>query len=339
MSTDGNVYRLSIVIPTYRRPEALARTLAALERQTAGPFEVLVVDDPVEDDPAAVAAVVAAERRPFAVRHLHRSARGVSAARNAGWRAARAPLVLFLGDDVVASPRLVAEHVEWHARRGGPRVGVLGHVRWAGELRVTPFMRWLDRGIQFDYSGLTGDQATPFNLYTANVSLPRELIAAAGGFDEERFPFLYEDLDLGYRLGELGLRLLYNRRAVGEHLHPTTIAEWERRMASTAPAERRWVELHPELPAYFHDKLAGAAAERRSLGWGRPLLRWLGPDGGPVGRRAWASADRYYLQRLAPGFLAAWEDAADAPREPRAADRADVAPLDAAADLRGGGRG
>jgi GT2 family glycosyltransferase len=305
------VRRLSIVIPTYRRREALARTLGALERQTTGPdaFEVLVVDDPVEDDPAAVAQVVDAERRPFEVRHLHRRARGVSAARNLGWREAGAALVLFLGDDIVAEPGLVAEHLDWHDRRGGDRVGVLGHVRWSGELRTTPFMRWLEHGIQFDYVGLEGDEATKFNLYTSNVSLPRALLEEAGGFDEEGFPFLYEDLDLGFRLGELGLRLLYNRRAVGEHWHRATIAEWQRRMAATAAAERRWVALHPELPAYFHDKLADAAAAPRSLGLGRPLLRFAGPDGGPVGRHAWASADRYYLQRLAPGFLAAWHAA------------------------------
>lgn len=301
--------RLSIVIPTYRRRDALARTLAALEAQTVGPgaFEVLVVDDPVEDDPDAVAAVVAAARRQVDVRVLHRERRGVSAARNTGWRAASAPLVLFLGDDIIAAPALVAEHLGWHERRGGARVGVLGHVRWADELRTTPFMRWLDRGIQFDYLSLHGDEASPLNFYTSNVSVPRALLEEVGGFDEDEFPFLYEDLDIGHRMGERGLRLLFNRAAEAEHLHPTTIAEWQRRMASTATAERRWVARHPELPAYFHDKLAAAAAAPRATGLGRPLLRWLTPDRGRLGRMAWTSADRYYLQRLAPGFLSVWE--------------------------------
>ena len=309
MVTDADVYRLSIVIPTFRRPEALARALDALDRQTAGAdvFEVLVVDDPVEDDSDAVAAVVAAPQRRIAVRHLHRDARGVSAARNMGWRAAAAPLVLFLGDDIIAAPQLVAEHLAWHERRGGDRVGVLGHVRWARELRVTPFMRWLDHGIQFNYGGLEGDEATCFDLYTANVSVPRALLEEVGGFDEARYPFLYEDLDLGYRLGERGLRLLYNRSAIGEHLHRTSVEEWQRRMRDTATAERRWVEQHPDLPAYFHDKIVAACATPGARGLGRPLLRWRGPESGRLGRWAWHSADRFDLQRLAPGFLEAWE--------------------------------
>lgn len=301
--------KLSVVIPTYRRHDVLGRTLAALERQgdvASGTFEVIVVGDPVEDDAAAVRAVVAADRRPYAARYLDRHARGVSAARNAGWRAAEAPLVLFLGDDIVASPRLVAEHLDWHERRGGPRTGVLGHVRWAGELRVTPFMRWLDHGVQFDYPAIGGERTSWEYFYTANASVPRGLLDEVGGFDEERFPFLYEDLDVGYRMGQRGFELLYNRCAVAEHAHPVRLDEWRRRMAATAAAERRWVELHPELPAYFHDKFAEAAARRRSRGVGRAALGWL-PRRLPVlGPRSWSSADLYYRQQLAPAFLEAW---------------------------------
>ena len=35
---------------------------------------------------------------------------------------------------------------------------MLGHVSWRREVRVTPFMRWLDHGIQFDYPASTGSR-------------------------------------------------------------------------------------------------------------------------------------------------------------------------------------
>lgn len=304
--------RISVVVPTYRRPDALRRTLEALARQTAGvdAFEVLVVDDPVDDDPESVAAAVAAGGRTLHVRHLHRAARGVSAARNVGWRAARAPLVLFIGDDILGVPELVAEHLAWHEHRDGDDVGVLGHVRWAPELRTTPFMRWLDRGVQFNYATIEGEEATWGHFYTSNVSLPWTLLEEIGGFDEERFPFLYEDLDVGYRLDQRGFRLLYNRRAIGDHLHRPTVDDWKRRMAATAPAERRWVEHRPGMPAYFHDLFAAAAARRRAHGPGRALLRYVAPESGLLGRLAWESADVYYRQQLAPAYLGAWERSA-----------------------------
>lgn len=301
--------RISIVIPTYRRHDALARTVAALEAQTLAPeeFETIVVDDPVDDDPRAVADALNVEQRPVRIRHLHRENRGVSAARNTGWRAAQSPLVMFLGDDILASPRLLEEHLEWHDRRGGPDVGVLGHVRWASEIPTTAFMRWLESGYQFDYEVIHGDEASWAHFYTANISLPRSLLDEVGGFDEERFPFLYEDLDLGYRLNERGFKLLYNSRATAEHLHPTTIDEWRGRMAATATAERRWVSHHPDMPAYFHDRFAEAMRLPRSNGRAARLLRWVPPKAPLIGESIWKRGDAYFRQQLAPAFLEQWE--------------------------------
>lgn len=299
---------LSVVIPTYRRRDALPRALAALELQTLAPecFEVIVVDDPAEDDPSAVAAVVDSASRPFSTRQLSRERAGVSAARNAGWRAARAPLVAFIGDDILLAPRALEEHLHEHRREPDRCVGVLGPVVWARDIRVTPFMRWLERGIQFDYGSLPAGEATWAHFYTSNVSVKRSMLEAVEGFDEQRFPFLYEDLDVGYRMAAHGFRMVFNRRAVGEHLHETRPEDWFGRMAATARAERTWVTLHPELPAYFHDRFRRAAEgppgsplAARAIGFVPPRLPVLGP-------RIWASADRFFSRRLAPSFLEAW---------------------------------
>lgn len=293
---------LSVVIPVLGRHDALERTLRSLDRQQAAePFEVIVAPDTAEPDPEAVAAIahgrrVVAARRP-----------GASAARNAGWRAARAPVVLFLGADILGAPDLVARHQAAHREHPDVQDAVLGHVRWADGLRVTAFMRWLDHGTQFDYPVIREHGAAWAHLYTANVSLKTALLDAVGGFDEERFPFLYEDTDLGLRLHARGLRLHYEPRAVGEHDHPQTLAGWERRMAAVARMERAFVDAHPEQRPWFWERLGGALGLRRSLGLGRPLTRIVEPHRGRLGRWAWRSTDRYYRQRLAPAFLGAWD--------------------------------
>jgi len=303
---------LSVVIPTYRRRDALPRALDALDRQTVSPdrFEVIVVDDPVEDDSAAVAALVEPDSRPYALRHLHREARGVSPARNAGWRAAEGRLVMFIGDDILLRPDALAEHLSVHARHPEDEAGVLGRVEWAGELTVTPFMRWLEHGIQFDYESLHGAEAPWTHFYTANISLKRVMLERIGGFDEERFPFLYEDLDVGRRLSVHGFRLLYHPAALGEHLHQTGIAEWRRRMAATAPAERRRVEAYPDMPAWFHG-IFEAAERRRHVPAPLGSVAARVPARIPlIGPRAAMVADLHYKQELAPAFLAAWRAAA-----------------------------
>lgn len=304
------MFELSVVIPTYRRHDVLRRTIGALQAQTVAPdrFELIVVDDANDDDPAAVAQALDVAMRPFAVRQLHRQAPGVAAARNVGWMAAAAPLVLFLGDDILAAPDLLAEHLSWHARDAEPEVAVLGNVRWADELRRTPLMIWLDAGIQFDYGWLEREPAGWGHFYTANVSIKRAMLDRTGGFDQARFPFGYEDIDLGYRLNDVGLKLLYNRAARAEHLHQPTLEEWARRMAVIARAEREWIALHPEMEPYFERMFRSAvelppARGRMATALALRVPRWV-PRLGPS---VWWHLDLYFRQKLAPHFLSAWD--------------------------------
>lgn len=308
---------LSVVIPTIGRQRILARALERLGAQRgAGPFEVIVVADAREGDPDAIGALVA--DRPYEARVITAPRPGASAARNAGVRAAGAPVVLFLDDDILAQPALLAEHMSWHARYPEQGTAVLGHVGWARELRVTPLMRWLDRGIQFDYGRIQGIEAGWGRFYTANVSLKRALLQRAGGFDEERLPFGYEDLDLAYRLRDLGLRLVYNRAADAEHLHSMDLDFWRTRVRRIAVAEKQFTSLHPDVQPYFHQLFTTAAGRAPARGRGVKLAgaipRWV-PILGP---RTWASVDAYYLQQLAPEFLDAWDAATSV--EPAAPD-------------------
>lgn len=302
---------IGIVIPTLGRAEKLRRVLDRLDRQTepAGSFELVVAVDAKEPDPTEVDRAVGG--RSYPARRISAPKPGASAARNAGWRAVEARVVLFVDDDVMPEERLVAEHLEWHRRHPEDEVGVLGHVRWADELRVTPFMRWLEHGIQFDYPSIEGTEAGWGRFYTANVSVKRVMLERAGGFEEDALPFGYEDLDLALRMSEHGFRLLYNRAAVAEHLHEMDLEFWKRRVARIAISERQFVKMHPEVRPYFHDMFSAAAAEKPAKGRGERLARFVPRWVPVVGERAWWSADAVYRQALAGPFLEAWHGDAE----------------------------
>lgn len=94
---------ISVVVPTYRRPDRIARLVAALESQTLDHtrFEVLLIDDCSGDDTGEVLADLAA-RSPLTIRLLTTPSNGGPAvARNLGWRAARSELIGFIDDDCV----------------------------------------------------------------------------------------------------------------------------------------------------------------------------------------------------------------------------------------------
>ena len=169
-------------------------------------------------------------------------------------------------------------------------------------------MEWLDDGIQFDYSSIDGDRAEWWHLYTANVSLKRAALERVGGFDEERFPFGYEDLDLGRRLHDaLGLRLRFNPAARAEHLSHVTLESWKSRVGRIAESERRFVETYPDADAHFHRLFSEAVGHPRASGRAARLAgvvpRWV-PVVGPWLRDG---ASWYFRQELADGFLSAWE--------------------------------
>jgi GT2 family glycosyltransferase len=299
---------ISVVIPTLRGYEVLGRVLDGYARQRvpAGSFEVIVVVDQADPRPTAVADAIGS--RPYPVRRLTAERPGASANRNAGLAAAGAPLVLFADDDTIPTRGLLAEHLAWHARHREPEVAVLGHVRWARELRVTPFMHWLDHGMQFDFPAINRTEAGWGRFYSANASVKRAFAERVGGFDEERLPYLYEDLDWALRASRHGMRLLYAPKAVVDHLRPVTLEDWKERVRRLAVAERTFVGLHPEVEPYFRRKFESALEEPPASGRGAFLARWVPRRAPWVGPRAWISRDLHYRQALAPHFLAAWDE-------------------------------
>ena len=305
---------ISVVISTLGNYEGLSRVLDGYELQDAprDSFEVLVVVDCADPHPERVDTLVA--DRGFAARRLTGHRRGLSANRNRGVEEAASPLILFTDNDTIPSPQLVSEHLAWHRRWPEPEVGILGHVRWAREIRVTPFMHWLDHGIQFDYPNIQGIEAGWGRFYGANSSAKRTMIQRVGGYDEERLPYLYEDLDFSYRASKLGFSVLYNRRAEVEHLREMDLDFWRQKVGRLARVEKTFVKKHPEIPPYFYNLFRTAAERPPARGRGRSLIRWVGRSFPWLGPRAWESADLYYRQALAPLFLEAWDS--DEPAEP-----------------------
>jgi len=183
--------RLSVVIPTYRRPDLLCRCLEAVFAQTLDPhaFEVIVVDDGHTDDTQAVVDAFKARPGPV-VRYLRpRNGRGPAVARNAGWRAASAQVVAFTDDDTVPAP-------DWLEQ--GERALVPGLVALCGRVAVP-------RG-----EGDAADRPTDHELMTrgletaefvtANAFVRRSALLTVGGFDERFQRAWREDSDLQFRL-------------------------------------------------------------------------------------------------------------------------------------------
>jgi len=94
--------RLTVIVPSYRRPAALRRCLAALISQTRPPDEIVVIAR--VDDLETRKVVQSLQRLPIRVADVHRQ--GLVAALNAGVETAKGDVVAFTDDD--AEP-----HSDW----------------------------------------------------------------------------------------------------------------------------------------------------------------------------------------------------------------------------------
>ena len=113
--------RVSVVIPTRDRPEALQRAVDSVLSQSFEHIEIVVVDDasviPAEPAVGESVAHVTVVRNDVAL--------GPSGARNRGLEASSAPVVAFLDDDDIWLPTKLAAVMSCFADH--PEVGVVAH--------------------------------------------------------------------------------------------------------------------------------------------------------------------------------------------------------------------
>lgn len=201
---------LSVVIPTYNRAGLLRRSLETLLQQTLPPplYEIVVVDDGSTDETPEMVRSLTVDGRVRLVRQP--SNRGRSAARNAGVREARGEIIVFVDSDVLVRPDFLAQHLDVHRTAGRPVVG-RGPVIPVADVHLP--------------ERLPLAKSSPAYLDTANASLPRGELLAAGLFDEEMRAYGWEDVDLGFRLQRRGLRRVFRPEAVAFHVQPAPSAD------------------------------------------------------------------------------------------------------------------
>jgi glycosyltransferase involved in cell wall biosynthesis len=268
---------ISVIIPTYNRCQKLLRVLQSLESQTldAKRFEVIVVDDGSTD---ATPEMIGGYRQnsPLRITYVRQSNKLQAAARNRGIALAREPLLMFIGDDIVPSPDLLRQHLDFHRQHNCcGDMAVVGRIKWQGDLCPTPFMKYInDRGPQFAFALMGHPGPWSFDcFYASNVSLPREMLQKLGrAFDEDFKSYGWEDAELGYRLELAGMRLLYNADAVAYHDHPTDVRQFCQRQHQVGQCSRLLFEKHPELEPY----MVSAGRMRRWAGMrgGWRLVEW-----------------------------------------------------------------
>ena len=202
----------TVVIPTYRRPEAIERCLVALSKQEGcGRFRVVIVEDGGADP--RLAELRARTFDSIEVTWLDQEHLGPATARNLGASHAATDTIAFTDDDCRPRPdwlQHLLARLESHPASvvGGHTVNALPENRFsAASQDLVSFIT--EFGVR---------SGTPF-FASNNLAISRETFAGLGGFDTS-FPLAGgEDRDLCDRALEAGIELIHAPEAVIDHDH------------------------------------------------------------------------------------------------------------------------
>jgi glycosyltransferase involved in cell wall biosynthesis len=210
-------------------------------------MEVVVVADGCTDD---TIKMLQAYEAPFTLRFIEQSGQGPAIARNEGAAKATGTLLMFLDDDIEASPQMVEAHVRAHHQPNQVAIGYLPpllqnqssffHIKLQG---------WWEE--KFQQMRRIGHHHTYQDLLSGNFSIAADLFNHVGGFD----PTLRcrEDYELGARLIKTGAQFTFVPDAWGYHRDEVTNLDRSlRRKRQEGRADVQLGYRHPELRQALH---------------------------------------------------------------------------------------
>jgi GT2 family glycosyltransferase len=253
---------ITVAIPTYNRGEILCATIEHLLAATPPPGEIVIVDQTAAH-PANVTERLHAWAASGAIRLIKLEQPSIPVAMNTALLNATHPHVLFLDDDVIPDPRLLAAH---EAALRDPGVwAVVGQVLQPGEQPGHFATDSLHGGVLPDLEfPFTHDHPCDVqNVMAGNLAVDREKALRIGGFDENFIAVAYRfETDFARRIIAAGGRIRYEPAASIRHLKVPAggVRAWGDHRTSPSPmhsvGDYYFARLHvPRFWRYVRDRL------------------------------------------------------------------------------------
>jgi len=189
---------ISIVLPVKNNQKGITLFLSEFLKTHSPAFyprEIIIVDN--ASQPPIIIPKALAERG-LSITILHCDAPGPACARNVGIQHAQSEWILFTDSDCVPSPTFLSGYIV--AMNGS--VGYAGQVKAWGKDRLSQYYE-----SQYILIPPTLDEdwiTRPEYIITANALVWQTALRAIGGFNEIITIAAGEDIDLGFRLREVG---------------------------------------------------------------------------------------------------------------------------------------
>lgn len=245
--------KISLIIPTYNRPEKLRDTLNAIARQTMSPSEIIVVDDGSSSENSEKAKSICSDFGS-PCRIIIQKNSGASAALNNGIRNSTGELILIIDDDIILEPEAIIKHADFQSRRGACILSGDAHTdperaeTDVEQYKIHMENEWLKK--RPDTQKLLRVNYDNFIVTTANTSFTREIFERIGGFDESLRDGY--DVDFGIRALVLNIPVWFDRSIRSIHNDRITLRYYAKRQSLYNESKKTILKKQPELGKHLH---------------------------------------------------------------------------------------
>ena len=205
---------VSVVIPTYNRLPILKKCLDSLENQilidAIKDYEIVIVDDGSTDGTTDWLK----NNIDFFphLRLFEQSHGGPALGRNLGVEKSNGDVIVFIDSDLVVDKYFLVNHAKTLIKS------------WSKNFDRKCFTY----GSVINTSNFNNPKSEPFKIQdlswayfaTGNVAIDKKVLEKSGLFDPSFRLYGWEDLELGERLRNMGVKLVKCPKAIGYHWHP-----------------------------------------------------------------------------------------------------------------------
>ncbi|MFC1506159.1 glycosyltransferase family 2 protein [Thermoproteota archaeon] len=239
--------KISVILHIRKSGEELKKCLSSLLDQTIPHewYEIITIDDASTDKTAEILDTFNDSLNIL----RNETFSGGPKSRNLGAHHAQGRIILFTAADCIADKRLLEEHLASHSLHDN--CAVVGNIDWIELEKKSYFIDFLEQS-RFWVCQKPSDIPDPTNVhytytYGANLSLLKKTYATIGMADERIFPGYYSDTELGYRLYNDGIRIVYNKNAKVFHSTDLNISNFSKRMIAVGRAAVKLESINPEV--------------------------------------------------------------------------------------------
>lgn len=249
--------KISVIIPTFNRADALKISLEKIMQQKDIDFEVIVVDDGSTDHTEQVVKKIMSDLPVGAIdqsrfQYIKQKNSRQAVARNNGIKKATGEIILFGQDDIFMEPNFLKYHHDSHIKNSNENIVVLGFTTWDLKIEINDYMKFLENsGWQFGYNKLKPgiiDRKDIYKFfYTSNISMKKSFFKKEW-FNEDFTCYGWEDVEIGYRLWKNhNMQLFYEPKAIGYHHHEIPESDLKKKMNTIGKSAVHFKKLQPKI--------------------------------------------------------------------------------------------